>query len=196
VPVKCASPRLQACLCLDVPDCRFTEAILCEQFDSNPMITAMCAAVALAAAAVLYVVGSALFERLAPHRWVTAYQRLANPSMRVGAGLVPGWAVLETTGRKTGLPRQTPIGGRLRGNTYWLVVGEFRRAQYMRNIEADPRVRVRVHGRWHVGTARALPDDDARRRLFRLNPVNSLFIWIAGTDLATVRIDLEGGPER
>ena len=33
-------------------------------------------------------------------------------------------------------------------------------------------------------------------RLLRLNPLNSLFVWIAGTDLVTIRIDLHprGGP--
>ena len=36
-----------------------------------------------------------------------------------------------------------------------------------------------------------LADDDARRRLMSMNPINSLFIWIAGTDLATIRIDLD-----
>ncbi|MGQ4420946.1 nitroreductase/quinone reductase family protein, partial [Streptomyces sp. SAS_269] len=30
---------------------------------------------------------------------------------------------------------------------------------------ADPRVRVRVAGRWHHGTAHLLPDDDAVARL-------------------------------
>jgi hypothetical protein len=29
-----------------------------------------------------------------------------------------------------------------------------------------------------------------------MNPVNSVFIWIAGTDLATVRIDLDPDQQR
>jgi hypothetical protein len=29
-----------------------------------------------------------------------------------------------------------------------------------------------------------------------MNPVNSVFIWIAGTDLATVRIDLDPHQQR
>jgi hypothetical protein len=52
-------------------------------------------------------------------------------------------------------------------------------------------VRVRVHHRWRKGTAHLLPGDDPRRRLLRLNPANSLFIWIAGVDLLTIRVDLE-----
>jgi deazaflavin-dependent oxidoreductase (nitroreductase family) len=139
----------------------------------------------------VFVVGPALFERLAPRPWVIAYQRVFMSSYRPLAGVVPGWAVVETSGRRTGQPRQTPVGGRLCGDTFWLVVGDRSRSQYVKNIEADPTVRVRAHGRWHTGTARVLVDDNARHRLMTMNPINSVFIWIAGTDLATVRIDLD-----
>lgn len=140
---------------------------------------------------VTFVVGPALFERLAPRPWVIAYQRAFMAAYRPLAGLVPGWAVVETSGRRTGQPRQTPVGGRLCEDAFWLVVGDRSRSQYVKNMEANPTVRVRAHGRWHTGTARVLADDDARRRLMSMNPVNSLFIWIAGTDLATIRIDLD-----
>jgi hypothetical protein len=39
-----------------------------------------------------------------------------------------------------------------------------------------------------------LVHDNARHRLMTMNPINSAFIWIAGTDLATIRIDLIGSP--
>jgi hypothetical protein len=42
-----------------------------------------------------------------------------------------------------------------------------------------------------IATAHLLDDDDPRRRLLRLNPLNSLFIWIAGTELLTIRVDLD-----
>jgi deazaflavin-dependent oxidoreductase (nitroreductase family) len=144
---------------------------------------------------VVFVVGPALFERLAPRRWVTAYQRVFMSVYRPLAGLVPGWAVVETVGRRTGQPRQTPVGGRLRGDTFWLVVGDRSRSQYVKNIEANPMVRVRAHGRWHTGSAR-VSDDNAYRRLVTMNPINSLFIWIAGKDLATIRVDLAREPQR
>jgi deazaflavin-dependent oxidoreductase (nitroreductase family) len=139
----------------------------------------------------VFVVGPALFERLAPRPWVIAYQRVFMSSYRPLAGVVPGWAVVETSGRRTGQPRQTPVGGRLCGDTFWLVVGDRSRSQYVKNIEANPTVRVRAHGRWRSGTARVLVDDNARHRLMTMNPINSVFIWIAGTDLATIRIDLD-----
>jgi deazaflavin-dependent oxidoreductase (nitroreductase family) len=136
---------------------------------------------------------AAVFERLAPVPAVRAYQRFANRLQRPTAGVLPGWAVIETVGRRTGLPRQVPVGGRLRGDQYWLVAGDGRRSAYVLNIAAEPRVRVRIHGRWRTGTAHLLPEDDARRRLLRLNPANGLFVLIASRadDMLTIRIDLD-----
>jgi deazaflavin-dependent oxidoreductase (nitroreductase family) len=139
----------------------------------------------------LVVVGPALFERMAPRRWVIAYQRVFMALYRPLAGVVPGWAVVETIGRRTGQPRRTPVGGRLCGDTFWLVAGNRSRSQYVKNIEANPTVRVRARGRWHTGTAQVLAHENARRQLMTMNPINSVFIWIAGTDLATIRIDLD-----
>jgi deazaflavin-dependent oxidoreductase (nitroreductase family) len=83
------------------------------------------------------------------------------------------------------------VGGALRGASYWLVAGDARHSQYVKNITADPRVRVKVHGRWRTGTAVVCTDDDAGKRLLRLNPLNSVFVAIAGRDPVTVRIDLQ-----
>jgi hypothetical protein len=35
---------------------------------------------------------------------------------------------------------------------FWIVAEHGRRANYVRNIEANPRVRVRVGRRWHEGS--------------------------------------------
>jgi deazaflavin-dependent oxidoreductase (nitroreductase family) len=138
-----------------------------------------------------YVMVPALFERLAPQEWVWAYRRAVKPLYLPWAGVAPGWAVIETIGRRSGHPRKTPVGGRLSGNTYWLVAIDGRHAQYVRNIEANPDVRVRVHGRWRTGKAIRLTEDNPRRRLWRLNPINSLFLWTyGGLDPVTIRIDL------
>ncbi|MBI3689174.1 nitroreductase/quinone reductase family protein [Mycolicibacterium psychrotolerans] len=114
-------------------------------------------------------------------------RRVANPLMR----LVPIQTLLETTGRKSGQPRTTPIGGRLDGHTFWLVSEFGDRSQYVRNIAADPRVRVRVRGRWHSGTAVVLPDDDARARLAELPRMNSAAVRAMGDNLLTIRVDLD-----
>ncbi|MER6025053.1 nitroreductase family deazaflavin-dependent oxidoreductase [Streptomyces sp. NPDC001851] len=122
------------------------------------------------------------------HRVVTAFQRhIANPLNR----RLPFQTLLETTGRSSGLPRQTPVGGRRVGDSFWLVSEFGHRSQYVRNIQADPRVRVRIAGRWHHGTAHLLPDDDPVARLRSLPRFNSAAVRAFGTDLLTVRVDLE-----
>ena len=72
----------------------------------------------------------------------------------------PGDAELETTGRRTGRPRRTPICNGQVDGTFWLIAQHGRRSDYVRNIEADPRVRVRTgaHRAWRTGVARALPE--------------------------------------
>ena len=122
------------------------------------------------------------------YRAVTAFQRRINPVLR----RLPLQTVLETTGRVSGLPRRTPVGGRRVGDSFWLVSEYGERSQYIRNIRADPRVRVRIQGRWHTGTAHPLPDDDPRARLRTLPRMNSMAVRAFGADLLTVRVDLDG----
>lgn len=120
-------------------------------------------------------------------RAVTSFQRhVANPLARQS----PSQTLLETKGRTSGLPRRTPVGGRLVGQEFWLVSEYGDKSQYIRNIQADPQVRVRVKGRWHTGTAHPLPEDDARARLKELPRYNSAAVRALGTNLLTVRVDL------
>ncbi len=114
-------------------------------------------------------------------------RRFANPLM----GSVPTQTLLETTGRKSGQPRRTPIGGQLDRDRFWLVSEFGERSQYVRNIQADPRVRVRVGRRWYTGTAHLLPDDDASTRLAALPRLNSAMVRAMGDNLLTIRIDLD-----
>ena len=109
----------------------------------------------------------------------------------VRRGALPGWAILETRGRKTGAPRETPVGNGLQGDTFWLVAEFGRHASYVRNIEADPRVRVCVGGMWRDGTAQLLPEDDPRARLRTLPRLNAFAVRLVARDPLTVRIDLE-----
>lgn len=119
---------------------------------------------------------------------VTTFQRrVGNPIL----GRLPIQTLLETTGRVSGRPRTTPIGGRRSGASFWLVSEFGTRSQYIRNIEADPRVRLRLHGRWYTGTAHLLPDDDPIARLRTLPKANSAAVRVMGTDLLSVRIDLD-----
>ncbi|MFD5797342.1 nitroreductase/quinone reductase family protein [Streptomyces diastatochromogenes] len=121
------------------------------------------------------------------HRIVTRFQRhVANPLNR----RVPAQTILETTGRTSGLPRPTPVGGRRVGDSFWIVSEFGFKSQYVRNIQADPHVRIRIRGRWHHGTAHLLPEDDAVTRLRSLPRFNSAAVRAFGTDLLTVRVDL------
>ncbi|NNH74611.1 nitroreductase family deazaflavin-dependent oxidoreductase [Nocardia uniformis] len=122
------------------------------------------------------------------HRLVTTLQRhIANPIQRRN----PVQQLLETTGRVSGEPRVTPIGGRRVGDQFWLVSEFGERSQYIRNIQADPRVRVRLRGHWFTGTAHLVPEDDPIARLRKLPRGNSAAVRLVGTDLLSVRVDLD-----
>jgi deazaflavin-dependent oxidoreductase (nitroreductase family) len=124
-----------------------------------------------------------------------ASARLLNPLVNAAArrGLpTPTVVILETTGRRSGEPRRVPVGKALDGDTLWIVAEHGRRAGYVRNIEANPRVRVRVGRRWRTGTARVLEGDDWRERQRRMsNRVNSAVVRAMGTEHVTVRVDLD-----
>jgi deazaflavin-dependent oxidoreductase (nitroreductase family) len=121
--------------------------------------------------------------------------KLLNRVVRAAAGLglpLPIVVILETTGRRSGRPRRVPVGRALEGGTLWIVAEHGRRASYVRNIEANPRVRVRIGRRWRSGTARVLHDDDWRERQRRIpNKLNSALVRAVGTEHVTVRVDLD-----
>jgi deazaflavin-dependent oxidoreductase (nitroreductase family) len=123
-----------------------------------------------------------------PNAAVTNFfqKRVANPVMRRN----PFQTLLETTGRKSGEPRRTPLGGQLVGDQFWFVSEFGEQSQYIRNIQANPRVRVRLRGRWRTGTAHLLPDDDPHARLRGQSQVNAFGVRTFGTNLLTVRVDL------
>ncbi|MEP7024819.1 MAG: nitroreductase/quinone reductase family protein [Actinomycetota bacterium] len=108
-------------------------------------------------------------------------------------GFAPrAFALLETTGRRTGAPRSTPVGNGLTGNTFWLVAAHGMQADYVRNLEADRRVRVKVGGQWRSGTATLLPGDDPVARSRTLPHQRDAAIGRAMASSAlTIRIDLE-----
>ncbi|MGH3863012.1 nitroreductase/quinone reductase family protein [Actinokineospora sp.] len=106
--------------------------------------------------------------------------------------LPPSTAILETTGRKSNEPRQIPVTNGTIGDTFWIVAEHGRNADYVRNLMANPRVRVKVGRTWREGTATVLPADDARARSKQLpHQVNQRTVRVVGTDLLTIRIDLD-----
>jgi deazaflavin-dependent oxidoreductase (nitroreductase family) len=126
---------------------------------------------------------------------------LFNPLTRTGLrlGVAPqAFALLETTGRRTGRTRLTPVGGAIDGSAYWLVAEHGTRCAYVRNLMAHPAVRVKLKRRWLRGTASVLPDDEpfARRRAIdrhngMVGRVDGVFFRAAASTPVTVRVDLD-----
>jgi deazaflavin-dependent oxidoreductase (nitroreductase family) len=125
---------------------------------------------------------------------------LANPPVQAlsRAGVpVPGTVLLETVGRTTGQVRRTPVTDGLDGDVLWIVAEHGREASYVRNIEAEPRVRVQLGRRWRSGTAHVLPDDDPHERLKtigrsrRRSTASIAAVRLMQTQLLTVRVDLD-----
>jgi deazaflavin-dependent oxidoreductase (nitroreductase family) len=116
---------------------------------------------------------------------------VVNPITKLGAGRVPGTALLETRGQRSGRPRVTPVGYSREGSAVWIVSEHGRRADYVRNIEKEPNVRMKIRGRWHRGRAQVVPDEDPRKHLAKqTNKLSSATVRIVGTDPVAVRIDL------
>ena len=115
------------------------------------------------------------------------------------AGLAPRtFALLETTGNKTGRRRLTPIGNGLDGDTFWLVSELGLASGYARNLQADPHVRVKVGRRWFAGLAVVVPHDDGWARREQIDARNGMMGRFDGkifrasaTDPVTIRIDLQ-----
>jgi deazaflavin-dependent oxidoreductase (nitroreductase family) len=118
-----------------------------------------------------------------------------NPIVRLVAGRFPGApALLETIGRKSGRPRTTPVGNGLQGDTFWVIAEHGRHSDWVRNLLANPRVRVQVNGCWRSGRASIMPDDDPVARQRGLDAFNARIVRLAGTELLTVRVDLDPAP--
>ena len=130
---------------------------------------------------------------------VTTLERGNNRLLRLAlrAGFAPrAFALLETTGRRTGLARHTPVGNGLDGESFWLVAAHGTQADYVRNLQAEPRVRVKANGLWRSGTAVVLSGDDpaARSRTLPYQWDAAIGRMMASAPL-TIRIDLDPGPE-
>lgn len=113
-------------------------------------------------------------------------RRVVNP---VGRQLPV--TMLETIGRKSGQRRCTAVGGKLVDNQFWMVSEHGEHSDYVRNIKNDPAVRLRIGGTWRNGIAYLLPDDDAKLRLRSLPRLNSAVVRAVGSELLTIRVDLD-----
>ena len=67
---------------------------------------------------------------------------------------------LTTTGRRSGLPREIEIWFTEYNARFYVIAEHRERAQWVRNILANPRVRVRVGNRAFAADARPLLEED------------------------------------
>jgi deazaflavin-dependent oxidoreductase (nitroreductase family) len=88
------------------------------------------------------------------------------------------------------------VGNGLDGDTFWLVAAHGTQADYVRNLQAKPRVRVKAGDVWRAGTAVVLPGDDpaARSRTLPHQWDAAIGRMMASAPL-TIRIDLDPRPE-
>lgn len=118
---------------------------------------------------------------------------LLNPPAKllVWLGVVPGHALIETRGRRTGKRRRTVVGIQIEDGTGWIVAEQGRHAGYVRNLRSDPHVRVRLGGRWREGSAEIVADDDPQARLDSFGRrTHASAVRRFGTELMTVRVVL------
>lgn len=134
----------------------------------------------------------------------TLQRWIINPLVRTlfSVGFNPlGLAILETRGRSSGKPRRVPVGNGRMGDSFWVIAEHGMRAGYVRNIQRNPNVRVRLRVgfryRWVLGIASVLPDDDPlarQRRIIAWHPLrafNAMNVRVLGGDLVTVHVKLQ-----
>lgn len=120
----------------------------------------------------------------------------------VSSHAADGVCHLQTTGRVTGRPRTIEIWFAADGARLYLLAGGREGAYWVRNLRADPSVRVRLGGRTIGGRARTVEDDPIEGRARRLLATKyqgwregePLSAWAAGS--LPVEIDLDTGPRR
>ncbi len=88
--------------------------------------------------------------------------RIFRALYALGFGPLVGRLVLllTTTGRKTGLPRVTALQYEEVDGAFMLGSSRGLRADWVRNLTADPRVEIRVRSRRLVGRAEAVSDPE------------------------------------
>ena len=128
----------------------------------------------------------------AADRDVYVAERRRNPFVRSASGgralsalqlpwfaLLPpaGYGVLTTVGRRTGKRRRKCVRAIRRGDSVYIVA--IRRSAWLRNLQADPHMRLRIRGGTFSGVARQLHDAAERQRAMTaycetINPVDFL----------------------
>lgn len=75
---------------------------------------------------------------------------------------------LQTTGRVSGIPRETEIWFAHERDMIYLLSGGGVAKDWVRNLRKTPRVRFRVGDTWVIGTARIVNDPELEMRMRRV----------------------------
>ncbi|MBI1885424.1 MAG: nitroreductase family deazaflavin-dependent oxidoreductase [Chloroflexi bacterium] len=95
------------------------------------------------------------------------YARMGNVIMRPMFRLFPvpdGFTLLTTVGRRSGKPRSQPVRAVRRDKSVYItrIMLAKRPADWLRNVRANPRVRVKMGRRSYEGVAREVTDPSER----------------------------------
>ena len=107
------------------------------------------------------------------------------------------YVYLSTKGRKSGEPREIEIWFALAGGSLYLMAGGRHQAHWVRNIQAEPRVSLRLDGMTYRGRGRlvdAEAEEDARARelvLAKYRPGYDGDVGAWGRTALVVAIDLD-----
>ena len=132
--------------------------------------------------------------------WLYRLMRPMNRRMaqnyRKGIGPARKVLLLTTTGRKSGLPRQTPLQYEEIDGAFYLGSARGAEADWFRNIQADPQVQVQVGKRCFQGSAEATTDpariaDFFQVRLKRSPVMIGFLMRLEGLPWRYTRADLE-----
>ena len=134
---------------------------------------------------------------------ITIYHRMKGLNTRMMANYKRGFGptrlvlLLTTIGRKSDLPRQTPLQYEQVDNDYYIASARGRDADWFKNICANPKVHIRIREREFDATAEAVTDpariaDFIELRLKR-HPVmiRLIMVLFEGLPLRFNRADLE-----
>jgi len=129
----------------------------------------------------------------------TVERYLVNPPTKAALhlGLPMPLVLLETTGRRTSKPRRTPLMNGVVGDELWIVAEHGQGAGYVRNLVANPAVRVKIGRSWRQGTAEVLAEDETLARtawiaeqLGRSKKMEALVTRLFCVDPVTIRVEL------
>ena len=118
------------------------------------------------------------------------------PNFRKGFGPTRMVLLLTTTGRKTGLPRTTPLQFEEIDGAYYLGSARGAKADWFKNLEANPRVEVEIKGMRYHAFAEAITDANRIADFFEIrlqrHPVMIGYLMrLEGLPLRYNRDDLE-----